>query len=332
MNKWILLGLLIAPVFSQAADQPGWLDRFTFKGDLRLRLEGREYHLDSRKNRNRARFRLRLSTDAKLTDQLKFHMRLSSGTGDPTSTNQTFDNSFSGKDLLIDRVQVTYSTGDWLVGGGKVKNPLHHTDLIWDSDVNPEGFFQQYKGSHFYANLAEFFLEEEATDADINLFVGQLGFRGGDAAKYNVSLAYYSYSNVAVDDYNFFDLLTTLTFKAGDTPIVLKMNYINNVTDYGSGFDDLDDTAWGVFAKFGSGKNPGQWTFAAKYAEIEALSTYISLADADFGFGDREGFVLSGVYRATKHVAWGANYFNTKGIRDSDDGDQHLQLDAVILF
>jgi len=132
---------------------PGWLDDLKFYGDLRLRWQSDCFSGEDRSNRkrrNRARYRLRFGvTKTWLDEQVEVGFRLASGSSsDPTSTNQTFEANFEEHDVWIDRAYAKYEP-KFLPGltaiAGKMGTPFVHTNLIWDSDVNPEGVWVQYK-------------------------------------------------------------------------------------------------------------------------------------------------------------------------------------------
>ncbi len=61
------------------------------------------------------------------------------------------------------------------------KNPFVHTDIIWDSDVNPEGVYEKYVFSMTdsfkpFITLAQFMIEEIDDDSnDPTLFGYQAG-------------------------------------------------------------------------------------------------------------------------------------------------------------
>lgn len=326
-----LLATLVCPVFAADEDYSKWLTGWTLKGDLRLRMETRDPDKADEENRDRARYRLRLSADKKLTDALKVKLRLASSTGDPTSTNDTFDSSFGGKEWRIDKAELEYTNGNWVLHGGKMTNYLHSSDIVWDTDVNPEGFFQQYAKNGFYATMGELFVEESTGD-DINLYVVQFGYKGGDKLKYDVSGAYYSYNSVDgffetdSDSYDFADLLATLSYDK----LSINLNLVKNNSDLGP-VGDESDTAWGVFVDYG-GNKPGDFAFSLKYAEIEALSSYTVLSDADFGKGDKKGVAARANYQASKFLGWGLNVFDVDSINEVDKGFMLVQLDCAIKF
>ncbi len=132
---------------------PTWLENLKFSGDLRLRLQNNCLTGDGRandKNNTKARFRLRLGfAKTWLDDQVEIGFRLASGSSsDPTSTNQTFESNFEEHSVWIDRAYAKYEpkcAPGLTVIAGKMGTPYVHTNMIWDSDVNPEGAWVQYK-------------------------------------------------------------------------------------------------------------------------------------------------------------------------------------------
>jgi hypothetical protein len=123
------------------------------KGDFRLR-----YQYDHAKwlagsttnkngDQNRARIRMRLGIESKVNDKLLVGIGLATGKSDGSadaarSTNVTLgDGSFGKKPIALDYAYAQYSPTPWAtLFGGKFKNPLWEPgDLIWDTDINPEG-------------------------------------------------------------------------------------------------------------------------------------------------------------------------------------------------
>jgi hypothetical protein len=124
---------------------PSWVQRFTFEGDLRLRYQYED--TTGEEARNRGRLRYRLGVAAKVTEQIKAVFGLASGGDDPRSTNQTFQDTFSSKGVRLDLAYAEYQPfKDIKLLGGKFKNPIWRpSDLLWDSDINPEGGAIQLK-------------------------------------------------------------------------------------------------------------------------------------------------------------------------------------------
>ena len=166
-------------------DSMSWVENVSLYGDFRYRYEYiNEDNNTSQRNRNRIRARIGLK--GKVNDEMTFDIRLASGSADPVSTNQTLDGGFSSKNLWLDRAYLKWEPA-WMEGTamlfGKMGNPFFKAgdnQLIWDDDLNPEGFAVQY-GRALNANLDLFinaggmWVEESSSNADASLF----GIQGG---------------------------------------------------------------------------------------------------------------------------------------------------------
>jgi len=200
-----------------------WLKGFEWKGDFRLRYDAQQFAsgaLTESQDRNRFRFRLRFGFEKEFRDELKIGARLASGAGtDVTSTNQTFDSNFSGKEINIDQAWAEYKPGwaDWgpvrelKFVGGKFENPMkkRSTFLVWDSDVNPEGAYEEIQSR---------IITSDPFDARLSAVLGQWILEESNAGR-NDSAELYVYSgglhltphvrgfeNLAVNSYfNFYD-------------------------------------------------------------------------------------------------------------------------------
>jgi len=125
----------------KSASLPKWVQNTKLKGDFRLRYQD-NHDKGAETDRDRARFRLRLGLESKVNEQLLVAFGIASGkTGDPRSTNQSFQDSFDKKPVIIDYAYATYTPFSWAtLIGGKMKNPCWEPgDLVWDTDITPEG-------------------------------------------------------------------------------------------------------------------------------------------------------------------------------------------------
>jgi polyhydroxyalkanoate synthesis regulator phasin len=125
-----------------SASLPSWLQNIKLKGDLRVRYQwdGNSSAID----RHRGRVRYRLGLEAKVNPKLSVTAGLASGGSDPRSTNQTFSDSFDTGDIRLDYAMAQWHAAPWAaVRMGKLagvrKQVMAPTDLLWDSDINPEG-------------------------------------------------------------------------------------------------------------------------------------------------------------------------------------------------
>ncbi len=159
---------------------PSWLDRIKWEGDMRLRYQMDRFDSantnaldyvfaadsgttraagfltgdDSRgstanttEDRERFRVRARLGMLARVSDDWSAGIRLATGSAtDRVSTNQTMGQDFNKYTLYVDRAYIKYEPAEWVsMSGGRIPNPWFSTDLVWDEDLNFEGFAATFK-------------------------------------------------------------------------------------------------------------------------------------------------------------------------------------------
>jgi Putative porin len=192
-----------------------WVDQLAFFGDLRVRDEqlfdnnNANGSLNGGTDQNRVRFRLRLNAKLKISD-LTVGIQVASGNGGATGTNQTESNLFTQKGLWINRAYISWqgSSTRWLkLTAGKMANPffvLYSGDLVWDADVNPEGFAENVIGRpgnrvSLFLNAGQFVLNEVSTDNHDQWLFGQQGgvsIGQWDGLKTTLAVADYDFVNV----------------------------------------------------------------------------------------------------------------------------------------
>ena len=123
------------------------LSEFKLSGDIRLR---QQFETQAPQNanvtneRSRTRFRFRLNGDALLQKGWGAGFALETGQA-ADSGNQTFENGNDDYNLYLARAYVSYRpNANWLFVGGKQRNPFYTSDLVWDSDINPQGLTEIY--------------------------------------------------------------------------------------------------------------------------------------------------------------------------------------------
>jgi hypothetical protein len=141
---------------------PEWVDRFTFKGDLRLRYQANVLSennapavdvngtnagnglqlLNTTNNFDFFRYQLRLGADIKVSETVMAGVSLSSGnTGNPVSLNQTLGTGFNKNSVVIDEAYLRFDPARWLtIWGGRLPSPFYSTDLVWYDQLNFDGF------------------------------------------------------------------------------------------------------------------------------------------------------------------------------------------------
>ena len=192
---------------------PKWAEKIDLYGDLRLRhdtqwrTEKKPGKDKDKYHRNRERYRLRLGMKAKTTETTEVGVRLASGSGYQNTTNQSFDGHARGKQIWIDKAYASWKPLDSIkIIGGKHKNPLFTTPLVWDPDVNPEGVSECFKFDitkrfGLFANLGQYFIEElkiKDSNSDPTLLAFQLGtaIKPADTMKLEFAVTYYEFMNM----------------------------------------------------------------------------------------------------------------------------------------
>ncbi|MFN3534491.1 MAG: putative porin [Desulfatiglandales bacterium] len=340
---------------------PKWIRQTKVSGDLRLRYEGIHNREDGkgleRPDRDQFRLRARLFFDGNISDELSAHFMLSSNQDtnkEATTTNQTFTDDFNDKGIYIHRAYGVYRP-KWLEGlelvGGKFKNTFLHTDIMWDPDVNPEGFYEKYEYKGFgrlipFVQLGQMSVNEvkDQTD-DAWLFIEQLGVRYQTKPfDLTMAISWYDWTNLAntkylnlaqykngggntfaianskpytvygyMYDYNLVEGLLLFTLNTLPYPLRLTFDYIQN-TD--SNVPENQDSAYYIGFDLGKLKGKYDWLLGYKYARIEKDALLGSMADMDFYGANRKGHKLYFYYKPLERLRVGGAYFVTRPVVD----------------
>ena len=303
-----------------------WVERVQPHADLRYRFEWIDH--DREANRSRHRLRVRAGMTLELSERLRLHFQLASGSDDdPVSTNQTLGNAFSSKDIWIDLAYL-----EWLpekapgLRGllGKMENPFHMpggTELLWDTDLHPEGLALAYaaEGGRWrpFGAAGVFWADERAEGGDPWFLGVQAGVRR-DFAWRNAHLlggaSGFLYENMRREP-----LLYDPGEPFGNSARVLSLgggNYLLRYReDYGlaelfaEGGLDLAgvpvavfgdyvnnvradsgrDTGWLAGFRVGGGKTRGAWQLRYSYRDLERDAVVGAFTDSDFMGGGTGG-------------------------------------------
>lgn len=339
---------------------PAWLDKIKFSGDLRLRYQHDDQ--DGAPGRDRGRYRARLNVTAQVIEQIKVIIGLASGSDDPRSTNETFDDSFSSKGVTLDLAYAEYTPVKWAeILGGKMKNPLWTpSDLLWDSDIRPEGgagslTYELMPDMTVFFTVAGFVLDEDSTENDPVMVPVQGGIDAKLANRFSVKFAvtYYEFMKVQNNVLDFSAESNTLTpdgvlqfdynafSVSGEVDFDLKL--FGNLIPYVSVFGDYvvnldpDDDNQGFLIGFGVGhkktSTPGQWQFKYLYRRLERDAWPDILPDSDFfgGATNAEGHELIAVVGVYKNISLGIDYYHTEEI-EGDTEEDVFQFDVSFSF
>jgi hypothetical protein len=171
---------------------PDWLSNVTPFGDVRLRNES--FFRKNDPDRVRQRFRLRFGAKVKINDETELGFRLASGAaGELISNNQTFDDTFTFKEISITNAYLKLapaSSFGWArpyfhLWGGKFDVPLYNpptpTGLVFDRDLAPEGGFESLRLVEstdgvlrgLFLNFGQWVFEESSRTGDSAIFAFQ---------------------------------------------------------------------------------------------------------------------------------------------------------------
>jgi len=338
-----------------SAEEQSWTDRISFNGDFRLRYEGIDEELLSR--RDRARFRARFGLKAEVADNVDFVLRLATGGSNPVSTNVTLDNGFSTKDIGVDLAYVDWTVNENLnFHGGKIKNPMFKAGgapLIWDGDLNLEGFALKYGKGGFFATAGGYSVNERSSSDDSLLYTVQAGnkFAVGEDSNLTVGAGYFAYTNTIgnapfflgaplgntvdangdyVYDYENFEIFAQFDAKVGDWPLQVFAHGTQNQEV------SVEDTAIAFGVKLGKAKAQGDSQYSWTYQDVEADSVIATFNDSDFGAGrtNSDGHMLKAKYAYSDKIFLGGTLFLNKVERvpGVENDYSRIQLDVEFKF
>ncbi len=347
---------------SSATKIPEWVSKIKLHGDFRYRYE--YIKLQGKDSVNRNRIRARIGLTAKVNNTNDFHIRLASGSQDPTSTNQTLTGSFSSKHIWLDRAYVDWhpvfansrgNRGHLFLG--KMKNPflmVKSSSLIWDDDLNPEGgavTFQASLGNiNPFINVGGFWVRSRWKNTDSGVIGGQVGvkpvlgkFKVTAGAGYFgyihtkgqpafFTIGKYGFGNTLdadgnyIYDYKLVEAFAQVGTKFRKIPVAVYGDYVYNT--------DPGDDGWLIGFKVGKCKKKHSWEFNYNYRRVEPDATVGAFCDSDFigGGTDGKGHKFSAGFQLAKNWKLAATYFlNDRRLHHSKDFDR-LQVDMKFRY
>ncbi len=333
------------------------------KGDIRLRTQVEDKKNDSNERRTRQRIRFRLKGKAEVTDQTQVKFGFATGSADQRSTNQTLENSFQTPDIRLDYAFVSHKVTDVLtVFGGKMKNPLWTpSDLLWDSDINPDGAAFRYNHDmdsfELILNTGAFVLDDK-NGSDPSLFViqpiakmmiGDIKATGGLGVYFTKNVK----NNTDLDSKDAGDTAKPDSYGNGRDkeyiPIVLSgqldihdtfgLELIRPFGEivYNTNSPASDAEKGGIAGvKFGNKKVKGFGTWQVKasyrYLQSDAWLDVLPDSDAYGGKTNSKGFEVAVKYGLTKAVAVGLDVYSMDKISGDTQKQTLAQLDLSVKF
>ncbi|CAD0263844.1 putative porin [Pseudomonas veronii] len=347
-----------------------WAAKTQFKGDVRFRQETVKIQGESNnggRDKDRQRIRARLGAYTEINDQVDTGIRIATGSSDDArSTNQDQDNYFDKKSIWLDLGYIDYhpkQIKNLHVIGGKMLQPwVNMGDVIWDSDINPEGLALTYKyplgsSAELFGSLGNYNLKDNVDGDgvqfrhDLRLTSGQLGTRFSvtDNLKMTLGGSIYAYQN---------DENSTCTSSTTPCALAVNGNSANEQFRLYEGFAQADIGGlavplafYGQYVKNNDASNDQDtaWLLGAKskvfgfnldynYRDTQRNAVVGAFTDSDFANGTTgsRGHKMKVSYDIDKNFAVGATYFLTKADYASrtqrDANTNTLQLDAEAKF
>jgi len=344
----------------------GFMDRFHFKGDLRLRYESIER--DDEDNKYRNRYRLRLGAKVDLIENLQFEVGMRSGFANPTSGNQTFEDDEALSDYFLQSLRfnivgLAYKSDNSTYKVGRQPYMMYRpikSQLVWDNDVSLNGANYQYKDDTkiITVGINQPTLEEAAIDDadDVNLFIAQYVHKSNlDFAKLNLGTGVYIYDglkgNLPLFGSSKGNTLDADGFYANDYQIVEGFGELEFKDLFGMPFKvaagvvynfgaDENNFGYDLALQLGKAKDVGDWQVKYSYTDLEEDATYAAYSDSDnFGGGTAaSGHAIRAKYKMGKNLYIAGNFFFNElyESKSKEEGMEpkyeRVQLDVIVKF
>ena len=180
------------------SDLPQWVQDMKLSGDFRLRFDhsrDKTTAINSAKNVNRGRIRMRLGLETKINDKVKVGIGIATdgGSNNARSNNQSFNTFFAKAYPVLNYAYAQYNPNDnWQFTGGQMLNPIWEPfEFLWDADITPQGGTIQFNkklndSTKVFLTGTAFQLADISTnEADPFLGVIQGGLEGNLREKFN---------------------------------------------------------------------------------------------------------------------------------------------------
>lgn len=295
----LVLFVMVAPAKAQ--------DPLKFSGDFRVRHETTTKQEpgalpDIRDPRNREVVRFRFGMNKKINGLFNFGARLATGSpDDPNTTDITVGDFANDLTISLDRAYMELAYKNLFLTGGKFANPFRTTEMVWDGDVNPQGFGASYTLAGSPTVIPKltgvYYVIDEQTNRDDSYMLGgqlQFAINASDNLSLTLAGAYYDYT-----------IKSLVNANAGD----IGSNYLNPAGDgYLSDFDLIDAIAALDYRGFGE-----QWP-------LRVVGNFVKNRGAvDAGQGEQDAGLNVELYlgKTTKIHDWRMQYAFTKTEADA---------------
>ncbi len=353
----------VKEVESSGFKLPKWVENTKVKGDFRFRYQYQDTdeHGVDKESRDRWRMRWRFGLETQVNERWKTGFRLASGGGDPRSRNLTLTDTFDTSNVQLDLAYAQFDPNKhWSLVAGKFKNPLWKPkDLLWDSDINPEGMgiqFLNYKINQFevFATPGFYVLEEFKNDTGdpwLGLIQAGAKVKLTDSLYLKFAGAFYSFQDLKRNSFDY-SAGTNSTDAGGkfkydydaigaDAELGIKLSgpvpFVGIFGQYVNSDASRDDLGYLAGLKFGHKKVKkfGQWQVKYNYRRLEKDAWPDFLPDSDFcdGETDVQGNEIEFKFGLAKNVTIGLDYYKAEPIdRKPSIEEDLIQVDLVLKY
>ena len=351
----------VKDVESSGFKLPKWVENTKVKGDFRFRYQYQETDESGVESRDRWRIRWRFGLETEVNEKWKTAFQLASGGGDPRSRNLTLTDTFETSNVQLDLAYAQYDPNkNWSLVAGKFKNPLWNTkDLLWDSDINPEGIgvqFLNYKINQFdlFGTAGFYVLEEFSSDTGdpwLGLIQAGAKVKLTDSLYLKFAGAFYSFQDLKGNSFDY-SAGTNSTDAGGgfsydydafgaDVELGIKLSgpvpFMGIFGQYVNSDASKDDLGYLAGLKFGHKKVEkfGQWQLKYNYRRLEQDAWPDFLPDSDFydGQTDVQGNEIEFTFGLAKNVTIGIDYYKSEPIdREPSIEEDLVQVDLVLKY
>lgn len=332
-------------------------------GDIRVRYELNVGDRDAR-DRGRGVLRARLRGSYDVNDWLTVGTQIATGDpDDPNSSDVTLSNFADDLQVSLDRAYVRAEFGELGLTAGKFALPFDRTDLVWDSDVNPQGASADYSvvlggDTSLKIRTLYFLVDEAVAGPDSSMIGAQLALKTKVSNEWHLALAasYYDYSlrsfagadggdfrsnrmsnGAYLSDFDLIEVLGSVSWQilGKKWPLSISGDYVRNVGASGKAEDgfELDLIA-------GRSAEPGDWRFAYGYAEVERDAVLAAFSHDNTGIATNYlQHTLSADYVLSPGLQLNATYYRYRpkdpseaGLDAPDDWLNRLRLNLLASF
>jgi len=349
----------------ETGDQPQWKQNLKIKGDFRYRNDWKKFDSDN-VARVRQRIRLRLNAETSIAPGVNVGFGLATGTDDPRGANQTLENSFDTKTIMLNHAYGSYAFPKYAkLFMGKFYSNLGFwkpTDYMWDTDITVEGLAAMFNHQNLFLNTGLYVLDEKGAvkniiDDNPYLVLIQPGLSLHKENQYHLKIAatYYHFNQTKDMSFDHAEWTNSHYTVGGVNYLTVGYNNVSLSAEVGVyekifpyiGFcfelnqnvqAESDTVNNGVVLGLTFGtknvREKGQWQVKYLYRRLEKDAWLDFLPDSDTYSGqtDIKGSKLAFQYGLRKNVTFGLNYYHGSNLHGTTKTEQIVQADLLFNF